>query len=98
MNTTVDRAAVLKYIETLDENGLRDLNRIILDRGRNMLSARALVAGTKFKIGQPVKFRTRQGITVTGTVQKINVKTCKVRDSHDGIWNVTSTLLTAIGG
>lgn len=49
-----------------------------------------------FRVGETVKFKSRAGKTITGTVQKINQKTVKVQSSTGNMWTVTASLLQKV--
>ncbi len=50
------------------------------------------VARFMFRKGDQVKFKTREGITVIGTITKVNRKTTEVKSGMTN-WKVTSSLL-----
>ena len=74
-------------IDSLDE--LREAQNALNVRFRE-LQRRAAVS---FRVGDKVKFQSRTGSLVTGTVQKINQKTIKVQSSTGNMWNVSASLL-----
>jgi hypothetical protein len=76
-------------LATLDE--LRELNRMVVEAVR----AREIDVSRAFKFGDRVRFTTKTGRTVTGSVAKINLKTIKVR-SLDVLWSVTPSLLERV--
>ncbi len=51
-----------------------------------------MVARFMFKKGDQVKFKTREGVTVIGTITKVNRKTTELRSGATN-WKVTSSLL-----
>ncbi len=50
------------------------------------------VASFMFRKGDQVKFKTKEGITVIGSIVKINRKTTEIRSGLTN-WKVTSSLL-----
>ena len=46
----------------------------------------------QFRVGSPVKFRTRDGQTIQGTVAKIGIKNLKVKSGYT-VWNVPAAML-----
>ena len=47
-------------------------------------------------IGDAVSFKGKRGITVRGTVTKVNTKTVLVDSGRDGKWKVTASMLTLL--
>ena len=60
--------------------------------------ARASIANinkNQFRVGSPVKFRSnRNGVTYTGTVEKVKIKYTLVR-TNAGLYNVPANMLEA---
>lgn len=72
-----------------------DLDRTfqIFKHRRNVL---AQSAAAQFAPGEKVSFPNKQGITVTGFIQKVNRKTVAIK-GDDGInWRVTPNFLTKV--
>jgi len=76
-------------LATLEE--LRNLNLAVVEALRSREKAMA----DTFVVGDRVKFRAKDGRTITGSVFKINLKTIKVR-SIDTVWAVTPSLLSRV--
>lgn len=70
---------------------LRNLSRAVYEAIRT----RELATAQAYRIGDRVKFRAKDGRTITGSVSKINAKTIKVR-SMDVTWMVTPSLLSRV--
>jgi hypothetical protein len=66
--------------------------------GSQMNANAALMARSKFAVGQAVKFRGRRGVEVEGTIISFGPKNVKVRASKPspfvGSWTVSAGLLT----
>lgn len=73
-------------IDSLDE--LREAQNALNVRFRE-LQRRAAVS---YRIGDTVKFQSKTGKTISGTVTKINQKTVSVR-TVDSNWKVSASLL-----
>ena len=86
--TDLISAAALRSASLED---LRNLNRAVVEALRSREKAMA----DTFVVGDRVKFRAKDGRTITGIVHKINLKTVKVR-SIDVMWAVTPSLLTLV--
>lgn len=72
---------------------LSELNRLIVDSMR----IEANKATLKFSRGNKVQWvNTRNGVTMTGTVDRIGPKNIVVNCGKDGNWRVTATLLTLV--
>jgi hypothetical protein len=70
---------------------LKTYNQLIKQRW-NALQRGATVF---FDIGQKVKFASKHGMTITGTIEKINQKTIVVRNDANPlqVWKVAPSLL-----
>lgn len=51
---------------------------------------------TKFNYGDEVEFDSKRGMTVTGTITKINTKTIKIKTPMGLVWNVSPGLLRKV--
>ena len=52
----------------------------------------------KFVIGEAVSFKNKDGLTVVGTVRKVNIKTVLVDSPSQGRWKVTASMLRSLEG
>lgn len=73
-------------IDSLDE--LREAQNALNVRFRE-LQRRAAVS---FRVGDAVKFQSKTGRTISGTVTKVNQKTVSVKTA-DSNWKVSASLL-----
>jgi len=81
-------ATLRSQVFALDMQGLAELNRLICDT----MDSRQRSVARSFCVGDLVSFRTRSGVTQSGTVIKTNQKTVSVRVGTT-TWRVTATLL-----
>ena len=81
-------ANLRSQVFALDMQGLAELNRLICDT----MDSRQRSVARSFCVGDLVSFRTRSGVTQSGTVTKTNQKTVSVRVGTT-TWRVTATLL-----
>ena len=81
-------ATLRSQVFALDMQGLAELNRLICDT----MDSRQRSVARSFCVGDLVSFRTRSGVTQSGTVTKTNQKTVSVRVGTT-TWRVTATLL-----
>ena len=95
---------MLAEVDTIEE--LRELDAILRNRWREIQGHAASVkaADLKLRAGSRVEFTGKHGETITGTVEKVNRKTCRVKEdktpAHPGglprlglVWNVSIGLL-----
>ncbi len=84
---------VINHIEKLNENQLRLLNHIIVERLKLMNSAKALQALSKFNIGDVVSF-DHYGEIIKGRIIRINQKTVSIITlDQKQKWNVAPAFL-----
>lgn len=88
-NTTTTLADVLRFIRDANK-----ADRQLIATQLNWAIDNAIAeAKDQFQIGDKVKFVTKTGAHVAGTLININRKTCTVQVSGDRMWRVTPTLL-----
>ena len=84
------------FLDRLNEDQLRELNRHVVDRIRLLHERRAREAALAFDPGDRVAFDTADGYTVSGRVVRINRKTVTI-DADDGRnWRVHPKILRRI--
>jgi hypothetical protein len=84
---------LLNQIEKLNENQLRYLNHIIIERIKLIHGAKALQALSKFNIGDAVSF-DHYGETIKGRIIRINQKTLSIITlDQKGRWKVSPVFL-----
>ena len=92
----VDRVSAVEAIKRLGEDDLLFLNQLIVERLKLISQARSTSQMAAFGIGDLVSFRSPDGHTIEGVVQRLNKKTVSV-DTNDGHrWNVAPGLLRLI--
>lgn len=99
MNAKTDAkalATLTAIIDQLDNEQLRSLNSLIIDRLKDNHRRKIAAASIQFRVGQTVSFyNSRFHKEMTGVIMKINQKTIRINTTEDGIWNVTATMLKA---
>lgn len=78
-------------VEIDDYQTLRQLNRMIIARMRDVDRDRQQDAGLAFSVGQIVTFNAKTRGQITGTIMKINRKSMKVK-TPTGTWAVAPSL------
>ena len=86
MNTVMDQVGRMDTTE---------LNRVVeAVKLRRTFIAKETARG--LFIGDPVSFESKRGVTIQGTVTKVNTKTVVVDTVRDGKWKVTASMLTLL--
>ena len=86
MNTVMDQVGRMDTTE---------LNRVVeAVKLRRTFIAKETARGVF--IGDPVSFESKRGVTIQGTVTKVNTKTVVVDTPMDGKWKVTASMLTLL--
>lgn len=78
---------------TIEE--LKELNKIVVLRIKNLDSKKQLMASASLNVGDQVSFDSKRGYKVVGEVIKVNSKTIHVK-TEQGTWKVSPSLLTKI--
>ena len=81
-----------KLINTLGEQELMALNKVIIERIKVLQKERMLLHAQQFKIGDLVSFEG-QGKKRSGIVMKINSKYLSILTPQNIRWNVSPTFL-----
>ena len=76
-----------EFIKSLNEEELRYLNRLIVERLK-LISKKA-----KYNIGDLVEFRDNEGDIVSGRIIKLNKKTVSILTDSNQRWNVAPVFL-----
>jgi FKBP-type peptidyl-prolyl cis-trans isomerase 2 len=82
-------------IDQVSRMDAEELNRVV----EAVKMRRTYIAKTtarSLSIGDSVSFESKRGVTVQGTVTKVNSKTVVVDTVHDGRWKVTASMLTLL--
>ncbi len=88
-----DRAAAAESIRKLNEDDLRFLNRLIVERLKLINQARSTVMLAHFSVGDRVYFPTNTGERKAGIVVRLNKKTASIRTDDGQHWNVHPAFL-----
>ena len=91
-----DRLSAVEAIKGLDEEDLRFLNGLIVERLKLISQARATMDMATFAKGDQVRFYTREGEWIEGVVLRLNKKTISVVTREDVQWNVSPDYLELI--
>lgn len=94
--TVVDRLSAVEAIKQLNEEDLRFLNQLIVERLNLMDQAHATRLMTNFTRGDRVRFCAPDGGMLEGTVLRLNKKTVSVATDDGHRWNVGPSFLTLI--
>ncbi|MCE5242339.1 MAG: hypothetical protein ABFD98_20275 [Syntrophobacteraceae bacterium] len=89
----IDRVSAVEAIKRLNEEDLRFLNRLIVERLKLISQARATTLMTSFTKGDRVGFQASDGRMLEGIVLRLNKKTVSVITDDGHQWNVSPGLL-----
>lgn len=92
----IDRVSAAEAIKRLNEEDLRFLNRMIVERLKLISQARATMLMTSFTKGDRVGFHAPDGRVVEGTVLRLNKQTVSIATDDGHQWNVSPGLLHLI--
>ena len=93
----VDRAAAVETIRRMNEEDLRFLNRLIVDRLKLLGQARSTVMLARFSVGDRVSFQGTAGQRKAGVIIRLNKKTASIATDDGQQWNVHPGFLTSVG-
>jgi len=93
----VDRAAAVEAISRMNEDDLRVLNRLIVERLKLIAQARSTVMLALFSVGDRVSFRNTSGEQKSGVIIRLNKKTASIATDDGQHWNVHPSFLTPVG-
>ena len=92
----VDQASAVEAIKRLNEEDLRFLNRLIVERLKLLSQARATEEMISFTRGDRVRFQGHNGKILDGMVIRLNKKTVSVLTDDGRQWNVSPGLLILV--
>ncbi len=92
----VDRVSAVEAIKRLNEEDLRFLNRLIVERLNLISQARSTSLMASFTKGDRVGFQASDGRMIQGIVLRLNKKTVSVATDDGHQWNVGPGLLQLI--
>ena len=93
----VDRTAAAEAIRRMNEDDLRFLNRLIVERLKLINQARSTTMLAQFSLGDRVSFPMSSGERKTGVIIRLNKKTASICTEDGQHWNVHPGFLTAAG-
>lgn len=92
----VDRAAAAEAIRRMNEEDLRFLNRLIVERLKLIGQARSTSMLARFSVGDRVSFQGTTGERKAGVIIRLNKKTAGIATDDGQHWNVHPAFLTAV--
>ncbi len=93
----VDRAAAVETIRRMNEDDLRFLNRVIVERLKLIGQARSTTMLARFSVGDRVGFQSTSGERKVGVIIRLNKKTASIATDDGQQWNVHPGYLTPVG-
>ena len=93
----MNRAEAAETIRKLNEEDLRFLNRLIVERLKLISQARSTVMLAHFSVGDRVRFSTGVGEQKSGVIVRLNKKTASIATDDRQQWNVHPGYLSADG-
>ena len=97
LSELVDRAGAAEAIRRMNENDLRFLNRLIVERLKLINQARSTVMLAHFSVGDRVSFQTNIGEQKIGVVVRLNKKTASIATDDGEQWKVHPGFLRPVG-
>jgi hypothetical protein len=95
--TLVDRASAVETIRRMNEDDLRFLNHLIVERLKLLSQARSTVMLARFNPGDLVSFQSTTGERKIGVVVRLNKKTASVATNDGQHWTVHPGYLSPVG-
>ncbi len=92
-----DRTAAVEAIRRLNEDDLRFLNRLIVERLKLIGQARSTAMLARFSVGDRVGFPCTTGERKVGVITRLNKKTAGIATDDGQHWNVHPSFLTPVG-
>jgi hypothetical protein len=93
----VARAAAADAILRMNEEDLRFLNRLIVERLKLIGQARSTAMLARFHVGNRVSFQTPSGARKIGMITRLNKKTASIATDDGQQWNVHPGFLSSAG-
>jgi hypothetical protein len=93
----MNRAEAAEAIRRLNEDDLRFLNRLIVERFKLISQARSTVMLAHFSVGDRVRFSTGAGDQKAGVIVRLNKKTASIVTDDQQQWKVHPSFLVADG-
>lgn len=91
-----DRAAAAEAVRRMNEDELRWLNRLIVDRLNLISQARSTAMLSQLAVGDRVQFQAPAGDQKSGIVVRLNKKTASIHTDDGQQWKVHPSFLTRL--
>ena len=88
-----DARKIEEFIKSLNEDDLRYMNRLIIERLKLLHQQSSTTQMQRFNIGEKVRFTDPSGTVKTGTIIRLNKKTVSLVTTGGEQWNVAPGLL-----
>jgi hypothetical protein len=88
-----DRTRIESFIKDLNEDELRYLNRLIVERLKLISQEKSTRSLSRFNLGELVQFTDGDGRLKTGRIIRLNKKTATILTSDGQHWKVSPGLL-----
>ena len=90
-----DRAGAAEAIRRMNEDDLRFLNRLIVERLKLIGQARSTAMLAHFSVGDRVSFQSSSGERKAGVIVRLNKKTASIATDDGHQWNVHPAFLSS---
>jgi len=90
-----DRAGAAEAIRRMNEEDLRFLNRLIVERLKLIAQARSTAMLAHFSVGDRVSFQSSSGERKSGVIVRLNKKTASIATDDGHQWNVHPGFLSS---
>ena len=91
-----DRESAVAAIRRMNEDDLRFLNRLIVERLKLLAQARSTSMLSRFSVGDRVSFPGASGEQKHGVIIRLNKKTATIATDDGQQWNVHPTFLSLV--
>ena len=92
-----DRAGAAEAVRRMNEEDLRFLNRLIVERLKLIGQARSTAMLAHFSVGDWVSFQSTSGQRKAGVIVRLNKKTASIATEEGQQWNVHPAFLMPLG-
>jgi len=93
----LDRTTAVEAIARMNEDDLRFLNRVIVERLKLIGQARSTAMMARFNVGDRVSFQSTVGERKAGVIIRLNKKTASIATDDGQQWNVHPGFLARVG-
>ena len=88
----LDKKELTALLRKATYEELKEANSLVISMLRGMDTKRAHTALQNFNIGDEVQFSASRGRIITGTIEKLNLKSASVKTANGG-WRVSPSFL-----